>query len=273
MNESAGPDMTAALRGDDQPVLVRALLLGERLDTRQFKQQRLMPTGPATLRVGNGFAVLFRYGAVVMIDVTADDEKTLIESLLPLTTEPYAVPDREQSRVVVRSELEERVDAVGTIFIKDRQIERIQVIAHILAKSLVLAHHEAGLAEVFERIEPLAAALQSRGRVGGRGKELIRHIGNVLRVQHRMVGRVETGEKPDLLWEHPELERLYARLAEEYELKERDQVLNRKLELISRTVVTLQSLLQSRSSHRLEWYIVLLIIAEIGLSVYSMLLH
>jgi uncharacterized Rmd1/YagE family protein len=172
----------------------------------------------------------------------------------------------------MRPDLDERVDAAGTIHIKDWKVERSQVIAHILAKSLVLAHHEARIAGVFDRIEPLAADLKIQGRIGGQSKELIRHIGNVLRAQHQIVARVETGEKPDLLWDHPEFERLYARLADEYELKERDQVLDRKLELISRIVVTLQSLLQSRSSLRLEWYVVLLIAVEIALSIYSMVL-
>jgi len=272
MDDGAGPGTAAAARDDGAFVSVRALLLGERLDTRKFEPERVTPSGPATLRVGPGYAVLFRYGAVVMFDVTAEDESSLVQSLLPLTTEPYPEPDRETGRVVVRPDLDERVDAAGTILVKDWTVERIQIIAHIIAKSLVLAHHETGIAAVFDRIEPLAAGLQAQGHVGGQGKELVRQIGAVLRVQHRMVGRVETREKPDMLWDHPELERLYARLAEEYELKERDQGLDRKLALISRTVVTLQSLLQSRSSLRLEWYVVLLIVAEIVLAIIAIAL-
>ena len=251
-------------------VAVRAVLLGERLDTRNLELQRLTPTGPATLRIADGYAIVFRYGAVVMFDVPADQETSLLNSLRPLTTEPYDVPDRDATRLAIRPDLDERINSAGIIYIRDAAIERIQAIAHILAQSLVLAHYEAGIAAVFDRIEPLAAALETQGRVGVRGKELISQIGTVLRVQHRMVGRVETGEKPDMLWDHPELERLYARLADEYELKERNQGLDRKLELISRTVVTLQGLLQNRSSTRLEWYIVLLIVAEIALSIFAL---
>ena len=36
-----------------------------------------------------------------------------------------------------------------------------------------------------------------------------------------MVGRAEIGDKPELLWEHPELERLYALLETEFEIRER----------------------------------------------------
>ena len=75
-----------------------------------------------------------------------------------------------------------------------------------------------------------------------------------------------------LLWEHPELERLYVRLAEEYELRDRDRALDRKLDVISRTVETLLGLVQTRSSLRVEWYIVLLIVAELLLTTYPLLL-
>lgn len=185
-------------------VAVRAVLLGERLDTRNLELQRLTPTGPATLRIADGYAIVFRYGAVVMFDVPADQETSLLNSLRPLTTEPYDVPDRDATRLAIRPDLDERINSAGIIYIRDAAIERIQAIAHILAQSLVLAHYEAGIAAVFDRIEPLAAALETQGRVGVRGKELISQIGTVLRVQHRMVGRVETGEKPDMLWDHPD---------------------------------------------------------------------
>jgi uncharacterized Rmd1/YagE family protein len=94
-----------------------------------------------------------------------------------------------------------------------------------------------------------------------------------LEMQHKMVGRVETGEKPELLWEHPELERLYMRLADEYELRERDRALDRKLDVISRTVDTLLGLVQTRSSMRVEWCTVLLIVAELLLAGYSLLMN
>ena len=42
------------------------------------------------------------------------------------------------------------------------------------------------------------------------------------------------------------------RLADEYELRERDRALDRKLDIVSRTVETLLSLVQTRSSTRVE---------------------
>ena len=89
-------------------------------------------------------------------------------------------------------------------------------------------------------------------------------------VQHKMVGRVEVTEKPDLLWDRPDLERLYTRLVDEYELPDRHRALDRKLELIARTAETVLDLLQTKRSLRVEWYIVILIVVEILLTLYEM---
>src|SRR5262249_33006529 len=146
----------------------------------------------------------------------------------------------------------------------DRAVGRLQLVADVLAKNLVLSHYEARVAAIFDRIEPLAQALRETGRAGVPGKTLLQHIGNVLAIQQKMVGRVQTSEKPDLV-------RLYMRLAEEYELRDRSRAIDRKLEIVSRTAETLLSLEQTRSSLRVEWYILALIVAELIIAAYSLL--
>ncbi len=78
------------------------------------------------------------------------------------------------------------------------------------------------------------------------------------------------GEKPDPVWDDPALDRLYLRLENEYELRERLVILEQKLGLISRTVETSLNLLQRNSSHRVEWYITILIVIEIVLVIYEL---
>ncbi len=96
-------------------------------------------------------------------------------------------------------------------------------------------------------------------------RQLLAYVGDVLVAQHQMVGRVEVTKKPELLWDHPELERLYLRLEDEYEIADRDRALTRKLDLISQTATTSLGLLQERRSLRVEWYIVILTMIEIVL--------
>ena len=103
--------------------------------------------------------------------------------------------------------------------------------------------------------------------MGSSGRELLQQIGVALLSEHNLVGRVEVIDKPEIIWEHPNLERLYLRLEDEFEIRERHLALERKLDLVSHTAQTVLEVLQSRRSLRLEWYVVLLILVEIVLSI------
>jgi uncharacterized Rmd1/YagE family protein len=256
-----------------EQITVRTLLLGERLDTRRFEPKDSLAATPLAIRIREGgVAVLFRYGVVVLFDACAEAERGLLARVKTYVTDPLPMPESDETRIGISPGAEEQADLTGTIQLSQASLERFQVVADVLAKSLVLSHYELRIAGIFDRTEPLATTLRASGRVGAAGSALLREIGHVLLMQHRMVGRVETAEKPELVWDHPELERLYLRLAEEYELRERSRALERKLEVISRTAETLLSLLQSRSSLRVEWYILALIVAELILSLYPLLL-
>lgn len=124
-----------------------------------------------------------------------------------------------------------------------------------------------------DRIEPMATNLEQSGVIKGQASTLLKHIGATLRIEHMMVGRVEVAEKPELLWDRPELEGLFIRMEDEFEIKERHAALERKMNVISRTTETLLELLQSRHTMRVEWYIVALIVVEVLLSLYEMFIR
>lgn len=65
------------------------------------------------------------------------------------------------------------------------------------------------------------------------------------------------------------MERLYARLEDEYELKERVDALDRKLTVIAETANALTDIIDTRRELRLELAIVLLIIFEIAIALYQ----
>lgn len=222
---------------------------------------------------GGGIAVLFHYGAIVLFGEASPAMDSFVASLKPLIAGAFLVREQDEVRLLIRPDIDQQVDPSGNIILNDKTTERLQLVADILAKSLILSHYETRIADIFDRIEPLAATLRESGRAGATSKELLRHIGEILLMQQKMVGRVETGEKPELSWEHPELERLYMRLADEYELRDRDRALDRKLDVAGRTVETLLGLVQTRSSLRVEWYNLSLILAELLLTTYPVLFH
>ena len=104
------------------------------------------------------------------------------------------------------------------------------------------------------------------GRGARAARELLQNLGGALLAEHRVVAGTRVDDSPELLWDHPELERLWARLRDEFEIRERFAALHSKLNLISRTAETALELLQNRRALRVEWAIVGLIVFEIALT-------
>lgn len=250
-------------------VTAHALHVGDRINTMGFEGEALSAV-PLAIRVAKtGIAVLFRYGVAVLIGLSPEGESGFLEKLTPRIGGKLARFEEETAVVALDSENEDQVQAGGPIQLRDMSAERLLVIADVLAKSVVLAHDEREVAKVLEIIEPFAKELADHGRTRRDRKGVLQLIGNALLVQHRVSGRVAIGEKPDALWERPDLERLYARLEDEYELRERVDALNRKLAVVAETANTLADIIDTRRSLRLELIVVLLIAFEIVITFYQ----
>ena len=254
-----------------QNLKARGLLLGDRLDLKLFKIADCLATTPLTLEVDveGGIAVLFRYGVVVLFGVKGLDEVRFVESLKPLLTNAYATPEIEEL------EIHTGMDSIGVqsgaVSLDEVSLEKLQVIADALSKNLVLTLYENKVANEFDKIEPLAQELATYGKVSAGSKNLLSKIGHMLLIEHRMVGRAEIGDKPETLWNFPLLEGLYASLEDEFELIERQSALDRKLGLISDTAQTLADVWDNKQLHKLEWYVIGLILFEIILSLHDRL--
>jgi uncharacterized Rmd1/YagE family protein len=259
------------LFGEQATVQVRAIYLGERIDARSLEQTNRLALLPLVIPAGeSSYVAIFRYGVVVLFNVQPLQEATLIKHLQAFVVEPFATYETETltMRLGEREQVENGVSSVLNF-----SVERLQIIADILAKSVVLARYEASIGAAFDAIEPIALSLKQKGLRHDNTKTLMQYVGDMLLIQHEMVGRVEITEKPELLWEMPELSRLYARLEDEFELVERHTSIERKLLLIARTVETELDILQNQRTLRMEWYVIILIAVEILLTAYDMFIR
>jgi uncharacterized Rmd1/YagE family protein len=267
----AAPRMTYAQTPESRR-RIRALLLSDRIDTSNLERNGVVATVPLTYRFGNdGLVTLFRYGVAVLIGLNATEEDEVLRSLSARRIRPIEPREEEIAYVVIDPERDDQILPGGPIVLKATTPEHLIVIADALSKSVVLARDEREVAAVFELVEPFARQLAEKGRTTGGRRAILRHIGNALLIQHRVSGRVAVTDKPDVVWDRHDLERLYARLEDEYELKERAEALTRKLSVIAETAEVLTDIIDTRRSLRLEIIIVVLIAVELVVAGYQIL--
>ena len=250
-------------------ITAHALQLGDRINTAGFEGQVLAST-PLAVRVSeSGLAVVFRYGVAVLIGLSAQEEAEFLEKLKPRTYGAITPHEEEWAKIETAREAEEPIPVGGPILVKEFSLERLLIVSDALAKSVVLGRAERDVTNVFDIIEPFARELATSGKTSKSRTELLKLIGEALLAQHRVSGRVAVGDKPDVLWDRPDLERLYARLEDEYELSERAETLNRKLAVIADTATTLADVVDTKRSLRLELVVILLIAVEIVIASYD----
>lgn len=253
---------------------VRAVFVGQRINMKALEQTRRVATSPFVMQAGaDGYAVLFRYGVVVMFGMNAVEEASFIGDLQEFVINPFETPVSDSCELIIDKKASAEGPDPQCIYLKDTELDKIQLIADIMSKNVVLSHYESLMADTFDAIDPISTELQNGGPSGKRTRELLRHIGLTLAIQRKMVGQVEIEEKPEVLWERSDLERLFAKLEDEYEIKERNSALKQKLDLVYKTAETLLGLLQEKRTLHVEWYIVILIVIEIFITLGEKLFH
>jgi uncharacterized Rmd1/YagE family protein len=251
-------------------VHVRSICLGGDIDTRSLRKTRFLAATPLTLEAGRaGCAVVFRYGATVLFHVDPMEEATFLEGLRPLIQRPSSDFLVEEIELAIAADRSEGIDG-NTLYLAEFSLPVLQVVAEVLARSVVLERFEGRVGTTFESLQPVAAQLGGGRLTRAHHRMLLKRLGDVLLDQQEMVGRIAVTDKPDVLWDRPDLERLYARLTDEFEVPDRFEAVESKLELIGRTIQTAIDLIQNRRSLRVEWYIVILIVFEIVLTLYEM---
>src|SRR6201997_1824110 len=144
-------------------ITVHALQIGDRINTAGFEGEVLSGT-PLAVRVGQtGFAVVFRYGAVVFLGLTADQEAEFLERLHVRTFGKNSPYEEEGAKVQIARGGGEPIPVGGPVLVQDMSLQRLLVVGDALAKSVVLAHNEKEVANVSDTIEPFARELRASG--------------------------------------------------------------------------------------------------------------
>ena len=246
-------------------LVATARLLGARIRTRELAGDEAFARAAADA----GLAFVFRYGVVVTIGSASHEVGALDAALAPHMDEPMAGTEIEAASIAVRPGGEDRIETDGLIVLADAAPERLELVATVLSRSVVLARDEVLVSQAFDRSAPLVSELRREGRVSLPVGEVMKMVGETLAARHRATGAAQVDERPDLLWDHPALDRLYLRLEGEYELSERAEVLDDKLEALGDFAEALLDIVQHKRSLRLEWMIIALIAFEIALNLWE----
>jgi len=153
------------------------------------------------------------------------------------------------------------------ITIREYSLVSLSIIAHVISQSVALEMYEQKLADYYERSRRLIDAADTysifkRTRLAHFTKQLVL-------IRHDMIIDLHLLDKPNILWDNEDAERLYNSLASALELKDRFDVVEYKLNSIRDDILMVMDLTNHNHSSFLEWIIIILIGVEIVMGLYE----
>lgn len=217
-------------------------------------------------RTPSGGAVfVYPFGAIALYDVPDSQRASHVARLAGAARnlhEANAVED-----LLVREEDVPHPDMrEGDLVVDQLEFEGVSVVAMTVAQSAAMDYYERIVDEMFLRTDGLVERLETKGRAPLATRPLHRFIGTAIGTRNEVLSVLHLLDKPDAVWDDKGADRIYRELRAEFDLSDRYLSLEHKLRSVQEA---LELVLDMSRDHRLlllEVTVVLLIVAEIVLS-------
>lgn len=208
----------------------------------------------------SGEAWVFDYGVVVFWAVDENERQAFL-TRLNINYTSYTSFDQEHFRFVTDGN-EIRINR-DTITLADNDPLTRLAISHALAQSLKLTEYESQAQDTIQDHSDLPRALAETGKIAISRREIAKIRGRLFSTKSDIILHYGLLDTPEFFWEYPEYEATYNTAARYLEIRQRVDLLSKKLETIHEMFEMLADEMKHQHSSFLEWIIIILIAIEI----------
>jgi required for meiotic nuclear division protein 1 len=212
-----------------------------------------------------GTVFVYPFGAMVLYNVPEAEREShaaRLRAARPGLTEANAVEE-----LMVREEAVAHPDVRdGVLVVTKLEFEGASVVAMTLAQSAAMDYYERIVDEMFSRSDHLVERLEKEGRVPLTTRPLHRFIGFAIGTRNEVLSILHLLDKPDAVWDDADADLIYRELRAEFDLSDRYLALEHKLRSVQEALELVLDMSRDYRLVILEISVVLLIVAEIVLS-------
>jgi uncharacterized Rmd1/YagE family protein len=225
-------------------------------------QDRLLATfGPGR------YALAYDFGAVVFVGAEAGERQKAVEALVAkFKAEPQRPLEETYQLELGGAQPEVRFDRV---VVPELTLPVVEIVAEIFAQSVAMDYYAGDVLDLETETDRITEELRSKGRVPRDTRKLIQFIGQCIATRNDIISTLALFDKPDATWENEQLDRLWSGLHQMLELDDRYRALEAKLRIFQDNMEVLVDLTRQGSSLRLERIVVVLIVLEIGVTIWQ----
>ena len=137
-------------------------------------------------------------------------------------------------------------------------------ISHALAQSVKLQILERSVTHLLNKTTPIQKELAQKGSVSLSKTEIAKQMGVLFSERYSVNMHSDILDVPEFFWRRPSYEPLYLLTAEFHDVKQRQNIMNHRLDMIHDLYSILSDELNARHSSKLEMIVIVLIAIEVA---------
>lgn len=212
----------------------------------------------------NALSIVFAYGVVVHWNVNLDDRRELHRLLLNYAIKPEKEAQEDNFSYEVNCD-QDRIQH-DHIELQSTDVKVMLALSHAMAQSIKLAAFEGNAIDTIHATSHLPESLAREGKIRLGRNEMAKIRGQLFLTKSDIILNYDLLDTPEFFWEHPEYQTIYLMAANYLEIRQRTEVLSKKLETIHELLEMLADEQKHLHSSTLEWIIIWLIAVEIIMS-------
>ncbi|PIN16714.1 hypothetical protein CDL12_10628 [Handroanthus impetiginosus] len=238
----------------------------------RFGDLKPNPNGLRSSLSGNDccYMVVFQYGSIVLFNVRDHEVDGYLKivrrhasGLLPeMRKDEYEVREKPTLDTWMQGGLD-------YIMLQYLNIDGIRTIGSVLGQSIALDYYVRQVDGMVAEFTDINRGMEKTGTFTMQRKKLFQLVGKANSNLADVILKLGLFERSDIAWKDAKYAQIWEYLRDEFELTQRFGSLDFKLKFVEHNIRFLQEILQNRKSDFLEWLIIILIGAEILISVYD----
>lgn len=210
------------------------------------------------------YLVIFDYGSLVFFNFDKDAAARWIERLASFSSRMGREVYSDNFTLHVGKADGE--SSTEELTVPEFTLDIVKLVAVVLSRSVSLEYFEflvdRSLAQLEDGIEQLAKT----GRIRGSRRALTQQVGLSLNIQHELAYNLGILDDPDIVWSSGHhIDKLYIQLSKTFNIPERAQILQHKIDIIAKSSEFIIQRLQERTLTWQEYAIIALFVIDIVL--------
>jgi uncharacterized Rmd1/YagE family protein len=252
---------------------LKANLFTGQIDLRAFRAKHphypVLCSSPLVLEPEKGrYCYLSRFGVAVCWNCPEALIQALHEDLLGMPGVGQLAESATDRLKVSVGGAEDRVD-YNEVWLGQLTLDKLRLVSLLLAQSVALDQFDIDVSAALARFQPVVHAMRELGQLSLQYAEVLKIVGFTMDVRINVLGSLALFDDPPETWENEALDRLHHSLYHQFDLQRRLEAINQKLAYLTDAAATVMGVLTSRTSHRMEWIIIVLIFIETAFFVWK----